>query len=134
MFCGFDAFESNKSPRYLAQSGNLPGLSATASVIIAEACSGDVLNNELFCRFMNAYAVFQLAFTSLPLERIKQYISAPFTREYSEAFATGNDPIRLLIRHAKKINFETLERLTASYTFNNFICRMQDVKPKTRTL
>ena len=99
---GFYSFESNKSPRYFAQSGNLPGLYATASVIIAEAFSGDVLNNELFCRFMNAYAAFQLEFTSLPLERMKQYISAPFTREYSEAFTPGNDPIRLVIRNANK--------------------------------
>ena len=121
---GFDAFDSNKSPRYFTQSGNFPGFSTTASVIIAEACSGDVLNNELFCRFMNAYAAFQLAFTLLPCERMKQYISAPFSREYSEAFAVENDPIRLLIKNAKNSNLGALERVKAAYVFVHFICRM----------
>ena len=78
---------------------------------------------------MNAYAAFQLAFMSLPFERMKQYISAPLSWEYCEAFAVANDPIRLLIRNAKNRN---LERVKAAYAFIHLIFLMPDVKSKMK--
>ena len=80
---------------------------------------------------MNAYAAFQLTFMSLPFERMKQYISAPFSREYPEAFAVENDPIRLLIKSVKNSNLGNLERVKATYIYCPFYlpnarCQVED--------
>ena len=45
-------------------------------------------------------------------------ISAPFSREYSEAFAVENDPVRLLIRSAKNSNLGNLECVKATYVLS----------------
>ena len=66
---------------------------------------------------MNAYTAFKIAFISLPIERMKQYISARFTLKYSESFAVENNPVRLLIRNAKK-QLAPLERVKARLYFH----------------
>ena len=82
---------------------------------------------------MNAYAAFKIAFISLPIERMKQYISARFTLKYSEAFAVKNNPVRLLIRNAKK-QLSSSRACQGTPIFSSILFTECNFKSKTKTL